>query len=446
MSSVPTISHSECQGPEGMCRQYLPVIEGEKVLKKQHYLHHPARSPYLRYASNVDRYFRALLVTGLLATHPAGAHSWDIVPKIFGDKEPKGVDLPSISETPVDLVGKIDLTIQGEIELAFGEETPGIGNVGWMGVFSDTSLLIVDNIADAVHEFTLMGEYVRSFGSQGNGPGEYSAPFNVSIDPNGFVYLLESRGIIKYDRVGNYLNRWTDYDNHRVLTGRSGELFLLGNSGRALMSVSRLDPENWEYFFTTPVSVEKEVALSSHLRSFYNFSYSASRNRIYYIGANDYKVKEIDPDTGKIVKMFGYQPEGFVRLPERFHNYISDDTHSFSHRHDSVQMFDELFEITTLANMTLFKDKYLFISYRTTNSEASSTDWAIYDLDGVSIIKAYNLLPDDREHMESISRTIPWNQIAAWGDLLHIWQPPRKEVANTSNGTIQQYTVSVFLH
>lgn len=342
----------------------------------------------------------------------------------------EGVDESSILETPVQPAGEIGLIFQGQVELALDEEAPAIGSVAWMSVSPDSSLLLVDGVGDAAHEFSLLdGRYIRSFGRKGAGPGEYTPPIAISIDPTGFVYLLHTAGIIRYDRLGNYLDQWTGYDDTRVLTGREGELFVLGRERD--MTVSRLDPATWEMSYHTPVSTDREQFLTARMGRYYHLCYSTSRHRLYYLGVNDYHVKEIDATTGEITRRFGFRPEGFTPLPGRFHD-VGTGTR---------ELMTELMSsgMTLLMRMTLFQDRYLLVRH------ATDPGWAIYDLEGegASTIKVYGLTPDSEERFRSLAVHVPWNRIAAWEDRLCIWRPPSEEESEISNGTIELYGIDL---
>lgn len=68
--------------------------------------------------------------------------------------------------------------------LAFDEDTPGVGMVFWMNFSPEGTLLITDGaIAQALEFSRTDGQYIRSFGRRGNGPGEYSSAAAMAVDP-----------------------------------------------------------------------------------------------------------------------------------------------------------------------------------------------------------------------------------------------------------------------
>ena len=338
----------------------------------------------------------------------------------------------SIPETPVEYAGEVGLELMGRVEIPFDEETPGIGEVQWMGFSSEGTLLLTDFTARQAHEFSLDdGHYIRSFGRRGSGPGEYGSAYNMAVDPQGKVYLLDStRGqILRYDRQGQYLNQMRSFRTSRVLTGRGGEVFVLKVNAVKILEVQRLDPATWEVVYRTPLSTDKQRFISFRMSPFAHLCYSTARHRLYYLGPNDYKVKEIDAETGEVVRQSGRSPEGFMSLPRRYHG-IGRGT-----RED---MQDLLREISSLRSMTLLKDQYLLISHFT----LSSVSWVVYDLSSTTKIKAYDFNRDAKELLASFRGSIPWRDIAAWKDRLYIWRSPSEEAAETSNGTVEVYALT----
>ena len=126
----------------------------------------------------------------------------------------------SIPETPVEYAGEVGLELQRKVEIPFDEETPGIGEVQWMGFSSEGTLLLTDFTARQAHEFSLDdGRYIRSFGRRGSGPGEYMSAANMAVDPQGRVYLFDSTQsqILRYDRQGRFLDKTKSLGGVRFL-------------------------------------------------------------------------------------------------------------------------------------------------------------------------------------------------------------------------------------
>ena len=59
---------------------------------------------------------------------------------------------------------------------------------------------------DTILKFGPDGRFLNRVGSQGSGPGEWSAPQNIGVDGNGRLYIGEWRGIHVYDNNARFLD------------------------------------------------------------------------------------------------------------------------------------------------------------------------------------------------------------------------------------------------
>ena len=381
------------------------------------------------------RRLATLLVAGVFVTsstaQPVDAGLWDAVKEWYVSFQLGEVDEANISQVPVEYVGEIGLELQDTIDIPLDEKTPGIGKVRWIGITPQGTLLITDSTNGQAYEFSLHdGHYIRSFGRKGNGPGEYMFAENIAIDPEGQSYLLDGVDgvVLRYDRQGRYLDKTSFIRGCRVLTGRNGELFFLGVNPRKIMELQYRDPANWEVLYRTALSTEKQSFLSYRMGCFGELCYSAASHRLYYLGVNDYRVKEINAYTNEI-RQFGLRPEGFISLPESYHNID---------RGTPEDMQSLLREISFLKSMTLVQDRYLLISYSI--ALPSTISWVVYDLDSATGISSYIFNEEGKERLRSFGNNeIP---IAAWRDRVYMWRAPSPETMETSNGTVEIYTLA----
>jgi DNA-binding beta-propeller fold protein YncE len=74
-------------------------------------------------------------------------------------------------------------------------------------------LYVSDGYGNArVHQFSPDGKWVRSWGEQGSGPGQFQLPHGIAVDREGIVYVAdrENSRIQLFSREGEYLTEWTD--------------------------------------------------------------------------------------------------------------------------------------------------------------------------------------------------------------------------------------------
>ena len=64
-----------------------------------------------------------------------------------------------------------------------------------------------------IHRFSADGELIRSWGSPGGGPGEFTTPHGIGVLPDGRVLAgdRENNRVQVFDREGNYLTEWRNF-------------------------------------------------------------------------------------------------------------------------------------------------------------------------------------------------------------------------------------------
>ena len=353
-----------------------------------------------------------------------------------GERVLEGVsDDERIPEKPLRYAGKVALELQETFEFGFDQDTPVIGRVDWMGISPEGTLMVTDFESDQAHEINYRDNmYIRSFGRAGRGPGEHWSAESMSIDPEGRVYLLDGvQGQIhRYDRKGRFLDRTESIGISKIYSGRQGEIFSLRvNPTSLIMELQRRDPATWGVLSNTPLSNPNQSFVSIRMRKFARLCYNASLQVFYYLGPNEYMVKEIDAATGEITAKFGRRPNGFVALPDRYRD-IGRGT------------YEDLQEvrITLAASMTLVEDRYLFVSYD--HPESPMREWVVYMVNSSGSFDVFDLDEVSSLRLQLIGGhgRVPMGAITAAQESIYIWRPPRhNEVAENSNGTLEKYAV-----
>ncbi len=356
-----------------------------------------------------------------------------------GDRVLEGVpDDERIPERPLRYAGKVALELRETIELVFNEDKPEIGYVGWMGISPEGTLMVTDWDNHQAHEINYRdNKYIRSFGRTGRGPGEHLSAHQMTIDPERRVYLVDpARGqVLRYDRTGRYLDRTEAIGVTKIHAGPEGGMFILRVNSSLFLELQRRDPATLGVLGSTPLSNQNQSFVSFRMRGMAHLSYNASMQVFYYLGPNDYMVKEIDAITGEITAKFGRRPTGFVALPDRFHDIGSGTV-------DDLRQLD----ITSVGSMTLVEDRYLFVSFN--NPGTIMNEWVVYminpfgpfdvfDLDDVTITS----LEPFRDHSG-----VPMQAITSARESVFIYRPPRRAIADKSIGTIEIYAVTLDLN
>ncbi len=378
------------------------------------------------------RVFFPILISGIsLACGEFNGESdsmWNRISQLFRrSRTPVGLlDEDAIPEVAVEYRGEIGLELQGAIELAFDEATPGIGSIYRMVFTPDQSFIFSDGISKEVHEFSLEdGRYIRSFGHRGQGPGEYGSPRDVWLSPDNHVYAYDASSgrILFYDRQGTYLNN-IKMDAKAMQGTRDNDLLLVvSHLPDKIIFFQKINSKNGQIKYSVGLSARK-YDLTVHNQS--SLPYHSTLNRAYYVGATEYMVKEIDLVTGKIIRRFGWKPPEFIPLAEKYYTEFNS--------------FDELAEAISsssiLARMVLLAERYLIVGYY--NPQGYEESVIIYDITATDIIPAYPLDDAAAELVIRKSRAL-----ATYQDCLYLYKPPSAEKGETSNGRLERYALSL---
>lgn len=113
--------------------------------------------------------------------------------------------------------------------VTFSDDDLLIGRIS--GITSDRNggVYIADEDQSTIHRFDSSGNYIRSFGRDGEGPGEFRSLVQIDTDGN-FLYGLDRN-----------LNRITTFDPE---TGDPVETLTLGNTGQSLPETFHILPED----------------------------------------------------------------------------------------------------------------------------------------------------------------------------------------------------------
>ncbi len=81
-----------------------------------------------------------------------------------------------------------------------------IGSPAKIKIFNN-SIYILDNVSKLLLEFSIEGEFIRSFGKKGKGPGEYIMPFSFDINEKTkemIIYDRARRTLLSYNLNGQF--------------------------------------------------------------------------------------------------------------------------------------------------------------------------------------------------------------------------------------------------
>jgi len=150
----------------------------------------------------------------------------------------------NISSFNLEEIFKID-TEKDEIE------NLGISDIQGFEVNSEEEIFILKTRkgeGDFIFKFNRNGEFVESFGPQGEGPGEFQNPYHIALDNEDNIVIIDSGRpiLLKYDKDGVFINDYKMTRGEvRVTSGPRANLLVLEGS---------FDPENGKQIFSLKLS------------------------------------------------------------------------------------------------------------------------------------------------------------------------------------------------
>ena len=217
----------------------------------------------------------------------------------------------------------------------FGFEVSSVGEIFILRAYKGEG--------DFIFKFDRDGEFLKSFGPQGQGPGEFQNPHHIALDSEDNIVIIDlARGpLLKYDKDGTFL------DDHempggdiRVTSGPRANLLVWGMSynpdkEKALYSfkLKLLNPD-LEVLqlidkFSVRVSPEKMGATEPLLywSASHDNIYVANEERGYEIWVLDFKgklIRKIQKEYRKIPVSENYKKKTLHSFPEYMREKMKD--------------------------------------------------------------------------------------------------------------------------
>jgi DNA-binding beta-propeller fold protein YncE len=131
-------------------------------------------------------------------------------------------------------------------DVSRGEGDGQFGDLEGIAVDAAGNLYMADaprSFGDAPHYrvqvFSPAGEFLRKWGSQGTGDGQFSRPVGIAVDAAGNVYVTGWNGQVQvFSPTGEFLRKWrTDGDG--IAVDGAGRVYVADNSASAVKVFSR---------------------------------------------------------------------------------------------------------------------------------------------------------------------------------------------------------------
>lgn len=122
----------------------------------------------------------------------------------------------------------------------YGFEVNSLGEIFILRSFSGEG--------DCIFKFDEKGKFVKSFGPQGQGPGEFQNPHHIALDKESNILIIDlgKQALIKYDRQGVFIDTYRDIEGISVSSGPGKNLVILDKS---------LVPENGKPLYSSSLKL-----------------------------------------------------------------------------------------------------------------------------------------------------------------------------------------------
>jgi sugar lactone lactonase YvrE len=195
----------------------------------------------------------------------------------------------------------------------FDENTSNALCLG-VSVGPDSSVYVADYGNNRIQKFTSSGEYMMKWGNPGTGTGQFSLPQDVTVGPDGSVYVVSNNRISKFTSTGTFVTEGRSFGPSQtsfagpqaVAAGPDGLLYVTNGWMRYFVAILNSDCaylSAWQSFgsgdgqFDTP----RDVAVGPD-------------GSIYVADAQNYRIQRFTP-SGRFVTEWGVQGYGNGQFP-----------------------------------------------------------------------------------------------------------------------------------
>jgi len=238
----------------------------------------------------------------------------------------EGVKMITNPDYPRDGLFQLDLEEDLSIGVEEGDEKYMLNEPQDVQVTDDGTIYIMDWGDTCIKAYDSEGQYLRTIGREGVGPGEFSTPVYMDISADGKIFLMDGRNqrVVVFDIQGNYLGGFRVMGFHsKMRADRLNCLYFQrqtrGEEVKVLNSWQELDvdtfvkrtEENGEGLFSFgPFLGEKDRIMKTEtgmmqIGTSFKVTWDVDKAGYVYQGFNDeYAIHVFDPD-GKKVLSFG---------------------------------------------------------------------------------------------------------------------------------------------
>ena len=167
-------------------------------------------------------------------------------------------------------------------------------------------ILIAEGDGHCISIFSPTGKKLRSFGSQGSGPGQFIHPYGVTVDDDGNTLVTDSKRIQKFSSEYKYLTSEGSHGHSRLQFNLPVKVAILPTTKRIAVSdlwnhrIQILNPD-----LTFHSSIGSKGSGNGQFFRPYGVVFDSAGN-MYVSDASNNRIQSFDPE-GKFLRQFGKQ-------------------------------------------------------------------------------------------------------------------------------------------
>ena len=146
------------------------------------------------------------------------------------------LNIPTVDQSRSDLEKITYIEKAGEIKDGFsGEEYNFFAQITDLSIDRKDNLYVADSKLHRIFKFNKNGEFISSFGREGQGPGEFTGRLRMSVGDDNKIIITDIEGskISIYSARGEFIRQFflPGFTNDEALANSQGDIFLLSEGG-----------------------------------------------------------------------------------------------------------------------------------------------------------------------------------------------------------------------
>ena len=216
------------------------------------------------------------------------------------------------------------------------------------------------------------------------------------------------------------------YPTDKLISGLHGVLFSLVRE-KSESVVVRLRSNHSESFKTVLSNIDETKAYNGPFGFYQGFAYNAKLDRLYYAYPWEYRIKEVDANTGGVLREFGLEFPGYRPIS------------SYADTLDRRAIADSVTNGTMLVGLHALDENRLLSGYIRGDRISNNSFWVVYEINATEIV-AYPTIEGSDVPIQMRQEGLGHKAYYSVNDRIYVYSPPTDDEA--SNGQIDIFSLA----